>query len=69
MSTKRALASGDAQLRRLNGIMLVNRGRTSFRPIPSNVEFCQTQHAAVPLNERLATALSDIAHPLLPDDP
>jgi hypothetical protein len=57
---ERALASGDARLRRLNGIMLVNRGRTSFRPIPSNVEFCQTQHAAVKLSERLATALGAV---------
>jgi hypothetical protein len=57
---ERTLASGDARLRRLNGIMLVNRGRTSFRPLPSNVEFCQTRHAAVPLNERLAAALGSI---------
>jgi hypothetical protein len=57
---ERALESGDSRLRRLNGIMLVNRGRTSGRPIPSNVEFCQTQHEAVPLNERLATALGSI---------
>ena len=54
------LASRDARLSRLNGIMVVNRGRVSGRPIPSNVEFCQTQHAAVPLNERLAMALGSI---------
>jgi hypothetical protein len=57
---ERALASDDPRLRRLNGMMLVNRGRTSGRPIPSSVEFCQTQHAAVPLNERLAAALGGI---------
>ncbi len=51
---ERALASGDARLRRLNGIMVVNRGRISCRPVPSNVEFCQTQRAVVPLNQRLA---------------
>jgi len=56
----RALASGDLWLRRLNGMMLVNRGRISGRPIPSNVEFCQTQHTPVPLNKRLAAALGSI---------
>ena len=55
-----ALESDDLRRHRLNGIMLVNRGRISGRPIPSNVEFCQTQHAAVPLNERLAMALGSI---------
>jgi hypothetical protein len=54
---RRALESDDLRLRRLGGMMLVNRGRISGRPIPTNVEFCQTQHAAVPLNERLAVAL------------
>lgn len=57
---ERALESGDLRLRRLNGMMLVNRGWTSCRPIPSNVEFCQRQHAAVPLNGRLAVALGGI---------
>jgi hypothetical protein len=57
---ERAIESGDPRLRRLNGIMLVNRGRTSFRPVPSNVEFCQTQHAAVPLDVRLVIALKNI---------
>ncbi len=57
---ERALESDDLRRRRLNGIMLVNRGRTSGRPIPSNVEFCRTQHTAVPLNERLAMALDGI---------
>jgi hypothetical protein len=57
---ERALASDDLRRRRLNGIMLVNRGRISGRPIPSNVEFCQTQHAAAPLNVRLAAALGSI---------
>jgi hypothetical protein len=57
---EKALASGDAQLHRLNGIMVVNRGRISGRPIPSNVEFCQTQRAAVPLNERLVAELGSI---------
>jgi hypothetical protein len=57
---KRALETDDLRLRRLSGIMLVNRGWTSCRPIPSNVEFCQTQHAAVRLNERLAMALGSI---------
>jgi hypothetical protein len=40
--------------------MVVNRGRISGRPIPSNVEFCQTQRAAVPLNERLVAELGSI---------
>jgi len=57
---ERALESHDLRRRRLNGIMLVSRGRISGRPIPSNVEFCQTQHAAMPLNERLAMALGSI---------
>jgi hypothetical protein len=57
---RRAIESDDSRLRRLNGIMLVNRGRTSFRPVPSNVEFCQTQRASVPLNGRLAVALGSI---------
>lgn len=57
---ERALKSGDLRLRRLTGIMVVNRGRTRFRPTPSNVEFCRTQHAIVPLNERVATALAGI---------
>jgi hypothetical protein len=57
---RRALESDDLRLRRLGGMMLVNRGRISGRPIPTNVEFCQTQHAAVPLNERLAVALGSI---------
>jgi hypothetical protein len=56
----RALESDDLRRRRLNGIMLVNRCRISGRPIPSNVEFCQTQHVAVPLNGRLAAALGSI---------
>jgi hypothetical protein len=57
---ERVPESDDLRLRRLNGMMLVNRGRISGRPIPSNVEFCQTQHAAVPLNERLAAVLGSI---------
>jgi len=57
---RRALESANLRLRRLNGIMLVNRGCTSGKPIPSNVEFCQTQHAAVPLSKRLAVALGGI---------
>lgn len=57
---ERALESDDSRVLRLNGMMLVNRGRISGRPIPFNVEFCQTQHVAVPLNERLAAALGSI---------
>jgi len=57
---ERALESDDLRLRKLNGMMLVNRGRISGRPIPSNVEFRQTQHAAVPLNGRLAAARGSI---------
>jgi hypothetical protein len=30
------------------------------RPIPFNVEFCQTRHAAVPLNERLAGQVCEL---------
>ena len=58
---KRAFASDDRRLRRLSGIMLVNKGWATCGPNPSNVEFCQTQYAAVPLNERLATALKSIS--------
>ena len=57
---EKALAAGDTRLLRLNGIMVVNRGRIICRPVPSNVEFCQTQRAAVPLNERLAMALDSV---------
>ncbi len=57
---ERALQSADLRRLRLNGIMLVNRGRISGRPIPFNVEFCETQRVAVPLNKRLAIALGNI---------
>lgn len=53
----RTAGSGDLRLRRLSGIMLVNRGWMSCGPVPSNVEFCRTLHAAEPLTENLATAL------------
>ena len=39
---ERALESGDLRRFSLNGIMLVNRGRISWGPVPFNVEFCQT---------------------------
>jgi hypothetical protein len=57
---ERAYASDDLRLRRLSGIMLVNRSETKCGPIPSNVEFCRTECAAVPLNEKLTTALNSI---------
>jgi hypothetical protein len=57
---QRALESGDVRLRRLNGIMLVNRGRTSFRRLTAKVEFCQTQDADIALNKRLPVALGSI---------
>lgn len=57
---ERVLASGDARLRRLNGIVMVSRGRLTLRPVPSNVEFCRTQHAAVRLNDSLAAGLGRI---------
>lgn len=51
----------DSELRRLNGIMLVDRNRTTFGSGgPHNVEFRQTQNPAVPLSEKLANALSSI---------
>jgi|SRR5208337_2594447 len=53
-------SSHDSPLRRLSGIMLVDKDRISFGPTHYNVEFCQTQHAAAPLTERLATALNNI---------
>jgi len=57
---KRVPASADSPLRRLSGILLVTRGSMSFKERPSNVEFCQTKHAAVPLNDRLAGGLNSI---------
>lgn len=57
---ERAYASDDLRLRKLSGIMLVNRPEIRCGPIPSNVEFSRTECAAVPLNEKLTTALNSI---------
>src|ERR1017187_9710704 len=45
------VSPNDSPLRRLSGIMLVDRDRISFGRSPYNVGFCTTQHAAIPLNE------------------
>lgn len=53
----KAFASTDRRLRRLDGIMLVNKGWATCGAFPSNVEFCQTRYVSVPLGDRVATAL------------
>ena len=51
----------DPRFLRLNAIMLVNTGLTSFGSKgPCNVKFCQTSNAAIPLSESLTMAFTSI---------
>ena len=55
------LKSNDLRLRRLSAMMLINMRSEAFGADgPSNVEFCQTAHATVPLSAKLASALRKI---------
>jgi hypothetical protein len=51
--------SNDLRLRRLSAMMLINTRWTAVRE-PSNVEFCRTAHATVPLSKKLTSALTEV---------
>lgn len=53
------LKSDDLRLRRLSAMMLINTRWIGFRE-PSNVEFCRTAHATLPLSKKLTSALTHI---------
>lgn len=53
------LKSDDLRLRRLSAMMLINTRWIGLRE-PSNVEFCPTAHATVPLSKTLTSALTRV---------
>lgn len=57
-----ALRSDDPSLRALNAFMLISAtGWVSLRGgRRSNIEFCQTAHAATPMSDKLVNALADM---------
>lgn len=54
------LKSDDLRLRRLSAMMLVNTCSIALRGGASNVEFCRTAHATVPLSKKLTSALTRV---------